>query len=53
MIEIKFTGMCEDCRNADLEVHCLSAATGNRWIVLCNHNNACERMKAKMGTVAK
>lgn len=54
MIEIKFTGMCEDCKAADLEVHRLIINAGCYiWTVTCNHNNACERMKTKMGTVAK
>ena len=48
MIEIKFTGMCEDCRCADLEAHCFRTDTGNIWIVTCNHNDACERIMAKM-----
>lgn len=47
MIELNFTGMCEDCHDADLEVHCLTTLTGNIWVVTCNHNNACQRMKAK------
>lgn len=53
MIEIKFTGMCEGCQYADLEAHRFITNTGYKWIVSCNHNNACERMKMKMGTVAK
>ena len=51
MIEIKFTGMCEDCKDADLEVHRLALHTGYKWMVFCNHNNACERMKAKITEV--
>lgn len=50
MIEIEFTGMCKDCKNADLEVHCLM---GYKWIVTCNHNNACERMRTKMNKETK
>lgn len=53
MIEIKFTGMCESCQCADLEAHQLITNSGYKWVVLCNHNNACERMKAKAGTVVK
>ena len=48
MIEINFTGMCEGCQNADLEAHRLITHAGYKWVVLCSHNNACERMKAKM-----
>ena len=48
MIEIKFTGMCEGCQNADLEAHSLRTNTGYKWIVTCSHNEACERMMAKM-----
>lgn len=47
MIEIKFTGMCEDCRCADLEVHCLRRDTGDKWIVTCSHKYACERIMTK------
>lgn len=53
MIEIKFTGMCEGCQCADLEAHQLITNSGYKWVVLCNHNNACERMKAKTGAVVK
>ena len=48
MIEIKFTGMCEGCQNADLEVHHLRTSVGYKCLISCNHKDACERMKAKM-----
>ena len=48
MIEIKFTGMCEGCQHADLEVHRFRADTGDRWLVFCSHKNACDRIMAKM-----
>ena len=46
MISIVMEGMCKDCPCADLEVH--RFMTDNRvarWVIQCNHNNACVRMK--------
>lgn len=48
MIEIKFTGMCEDCPCADLEVHCFMTGSINRWVIQCTHHNACVRTKARL-----
>lgn len=48
MIEVKLLGVCEDCRCADLEAHRFRKGTGYTWIVTCKHNDACERIMAKL-----
>ena len=42
MIEINFTGSCDGCPYADLELVKLSY----KWIVRCNHGRACSRIDA-------
>ena len=51
MIEIKFTGMCEGCQYADLEAHRFRTNTGYKWVVSCDHNDACERMISKLEVI--
>lgn len=46
MIELVFTGKCENCKHADLRVVPLwGDTTGNIWGVRCEHDEACERMR--------
>ena len=52
MIEIKMSGLCEDCRVADLFLDCIEfqsydmgmSYTSKEWTVKCKHQRACERM---------
>ena len=49
MIELVFSGMCEGCDRAELEV--ISWCTfsgGNMNAVVCKHENACVRMKEQL-----
>ena len=48
MIEIKMSGLCEDCEKADLTLDCMEFSnlyeTKKEWYIKCIHNEACERM---------
>ena len=51
MIHLKFTGMCEKCKHADLKLECLefSSFTGSEkeWDVGCIHAEACDSMESR------
>lgn len=51
MIEIKMTGMCENCDKADLKIDCVEIARGyetmKHWSIRCIHHDACVRMSEK------
>lgn len=52
MIEIKMTGMCEGCTNADLEAVSMYHIDnrGRRcteWTIICSHKYACEAAARK------
>lgn len=52
MINLTYTGMCKDCKHADLELNCLEY-TGfdgvtKDWTVRCVHARACESMEEKV-----
>ncbi len=54
MIELKFTGICEDCPKADLELKYLELSSFNHepkkiWTVECIHFEACLRAKTLNG----
>ena len=52
MIEIKMSGLCEDCRVADLFLDCTEfqsydmgmSYTSKEWEIKCKHQSACNRM---------
>ena len=52
MIDINFTGMCENCKCADLELESLEYEyCGERrkeWTVRCIHVDACDAMEDRM-----
>ena len=53
MIDINYTGMCENCKCADLELDCIeyvNAQGGRRkeWTVRCIHDHACDAMEDRM-----
>ena len=49
MIEIKMTGMCDDCERADLEVdYLLFDDEKKMWTIRCIHENACDQMESRM-----
>lgn len=44
MIELKFSGKCEGCKCADLELlRYETFGEGNRFVVNCKHNAACRK----------
>lgn len=46
MIELVFTGMCEDCECADLELDSAEYGDGTMWwTVRCRHAVACDKME--------
>lgn len=52
MIEIKMTGMCEGCPNADLELDCMMAdeiagTMKKVWSVKCIHEHVCKAAAEK------
>ena len=51
MIHLEYTGKCENCDCADLELECMECADfvnrRKEWSVRCIHNDACERMEDK------
>lgn len=54
MIDIVMSGMCKDCKNADLEVdsflsYALGGTTATRsWQIRCTHEAACKAMQKKL-----
>ena len=48
MIEIKMSGLCEECDKADLTLDCIELSnlyeTKKEWTIKCIHDGACERM---------
>ena len=47
MISLVFEGKCEGCNQADLEVDEIELLDGSaRYLVRCNHEGACERMRS-------
>lgn len=52
MIELRYYGICEQCCHADLYLTCEELRSGfntiNHWTARCKHQEACERMYAKM-----
>ena len=52
MIDINFTGMCENCKCADLELDCLEYTRFDgvvkEWTVRCIHVDACDAMEDRM-----
>jgi predicted Fe-S protein YdhL (DUF1289 family) len=54
MIEIVLSGMCKGCNRAELEiVDCISIEEGNSSIVVCRHEDACNRLKTQATERAK
>ena len=47
MIELKFTGKCEGCTYADLELVPVALGKKKLWGVRCIHDYACEAMLTK------
>ena len=55
MIEIRMTGMCDGCEEADLELvyepnihnRLTGEITKRGWSVLCKHDRACQVMRKK------
>lgn len=54
MIEIKFTGMCEGCKHADIDlqridIECLDKSKKEtQWAAFCTHREACEEMQKRI-----
>lgn len=49
MIEIKFTGVCEDCRCADLVLDKTDFYSGDvAWNIFCTHAPACKKWLDKI-----
>ena len=48
MIGLMFTGMCEGCKRAELELHKIPCSFGDsaedKWSIYCTHQYACERV---------
>ena len=50
MIELVFTGGCEGCNQADVEVEKIDTFYGeSEYLVRCIHENACERIREMQG----
>ena len=51
MIEIKMTGICENCHCADLELDSIEfysqISADTQWSIRCKHEDACAAMKYK------
>lgn len=43
MVELKFTGMCEGCGFADLELINAGTLRKRDYVVLCSHEPVCRR----------
>jgi len=52
MIDINFTGMCKNCKCADLVLESLEYAYGGErrkeWTVRCIHADACDAIEDRM-----
>ena len=52
MIDINFTGMCENCKCADLVLDCLEYTgfdgVAKDWTVRCIHVDACDAMEERV-----
>ena len=49
MINLEFTGMCEGCEIADLELATQEFFSGKRvWTVSCSHRRACLTARDKI-----
>lgn len=52
MIDINFTGMCKDCKHADLVLDCreYQGFDGDikYWTVRCIHADACDAMEERV-----
>ena len=49
MINLVFTGMCADCKVADLELTVLSSFSGEKiWSASCAHRHACLAARDKI-----
>ena len=49
MIELKFSGMCDGCGCADLEVDYIQPILGTKvWKVKCIHREACMSARQKL-----
>lgn len=47
MIELKLTGMCEDCQYADIKLRVDALGVkGSKWVAFCTHDVACLRINA-------
>ena len=51
MITLEFTGRCEECECADLELECLEFCSFDKsekeWSVRCKHADACDAMESR------
>ena len=49
MIEIRYSGICENCKYADLEMRGVDIGIDmKQWIVKCRHEAACNAFKMRM-----
>lgn len=47
-IDIVFSGICEGCKYADLELESAEYYLGEKyWVVKCNHERACVEARRK------
>ena len=51
MIKLEFTGMCEECEHADLELECFEFGSFDKskkeWSVKCRHADACDAIESR------
>lgn len=47
MVDLIFTGKCDGCECAELELEETDMFYGSKWEVHCTHEDACERMEKK------
>ena len=51
MIKLEFTGLCEGCEHADLELDCLEFGRFDKsekeWSVRCRHADACDAIESR------
>ena len=47
MIELKFTGRCENCPNADIVLESNSTTRGVYWYLICKHADVCRYWEEK------
>ena len=53
MIELVFTGRCEDCEFADVHVDPVYFNGALKWVASCGHEHACERMLSLQAVAKK